>query len=172
MEQDDKGMEQTRNSPWDQRRRHRGSHSSWARNKIIKVVFDTNIIIYASFWNGNPYWATQLVLENKIKCFSSQELINEYKHAVFRDFQISEVQLNIRIKDLLSAITLVNPQEKVFTVIDDPDDNKVLETALEAKADYVVSGDKHLLKLKEFRGIKILTAKEFLDIILPANFPI
>jgi predicted nucleic acid-binding protein len=49
-------------------------------------------------------------------------------------------------------------------VQDDPDDNKFIECALECRADYIVSGDTHLLNLKEYEGIKIINAGEFLEV--------
>ncbi|MEI7961554.1 MAG: putative toxin-antitoxin system toxin component, PIN family [archaeon] len=84
-----------------------------------------------------------------------------------RDFETSEYYLLAKINKALESIILVNPREKVFAVVEDPDDNKVLEVAIEANVDFIVSGDKHLLKLKEFRGINILTAKDFLDFYNP-----
>ncbi len=60
---------------------------------------------------------------------------------------------------------IIQPRTKVDAVKEDPTDNKFLEAAMEADADYIVSGDKHLLKLKEFSGIKIVKAKQFLEML-------
>jgi len=57
----------------------------------------------------------------------------------------------------------LNQKQKCGKIEEDPDDNKILEAALEAKADYIISGDRHLLKLKVFRGIKIAKARQFLE---------
>ena len=59
---------------------------------------------------------------------------------------------------------LVVPNKKIEIVKDDPDDNKFIETALEGKAEYIVTQDKHLLKIKEFKGIKIITPEEFIKL--------
>ena len=67
--------------------------------------------------------------------------------------------------DLLQISYLVEPKNKVNAIKEDHMDNIVLETALEGKADYIISGDGHLLKLKEFKGTKIVNSKEFLDLI-------
>jgi uncharacterized protein len=64
---------------------------------------------------------------------------------------------------ILEKSVIVNPTEKV-DVVTDPDDNKFVEAALEGKAEYIVSQDKHLLILKEYRGIKVLHPNEFLDL--------
>ena len=60
---------------------------------------------------------------------------------------------------------VVEPKEEIKFIKEDPKDNIILECALAAKAGYIVSGDKHLLKLKEYKGIKIMSAREFLDIL-------
>ena len=56
---------------------------------------------------------------------------------------------------------IVEPKEKIVIVKDDPKDNIFIETAVAGDVDYIVSQDNHLLKLKEFRGIKIITPEEF-----------
>jgi len=61
------------------------------------------------------------------------------------------------------------PKRKVNVVKQDPDDNKFIEAALEGEADYIVTQDRHLLKLKEFEGIKIVTPEEFLRILKTHN---
>ena len=60
---------------------------------------------------------------------------------------------------------LIEPKESIKVIKDDPKDDMVLECAVEGKADFIVSGDPHLLKLKEFRSIKIVTPKQFLDLL-------
>ncbi len=60
---------------------------------------------------------------------------------------------------------MVSPKEKFDVIKKDKDDNKIIDAAVEGKVDYIVSSDKHLLDLKQFKGIKIVTPKEFLDFI-------
>lgn len=88
--------------------------------------------------------------------------MEEFAKVLKRDFNTDENEIKERIETFLKIIKLVLPQIKIQAVKEDPDDDKVLEAALEANADYIVSGDTHLLKIKEFKGIKIITAKEFL----------
>ena len=66
---------------------------------------------------------------------------------------------------ILEKTVLAIPKTKVNAVKDDPDDNKFIEAALEGKADYIISQDKHLLKLKEFRKIKIIIPDEFVKLL-------
>jgi predicted nucleic acid-binding protein len=60
---------------------------------------------------------------------------------------------------------IVNPRDKISMVKEDPDDDKFLDCAIECKADYIVSGDRHLLELRGYPGIKIITASQFLELI-------
>jgi len=130
---------------------------------MTKIVVDTNILVSASFWKGNPYKIIELAAQGKIKVFSSAEILEEFARVLKRDFKTGEEEIKERIENFLEIINLVEPKIKIQEVKEDPDDDKVLEVAIEANADCIVSGDKHLLKIKGFKGIKIITAKEFLE---------
>jgi uncharacterized protein len=69
------------------------------------------------------------------------------------------------IEAMLLFTHRIKPKEKVTVIKDDPEDDRILECALDCNADYIVSGDGHLQKLNKFKDIRILTAKQFLDII-------
>ena len=126
-------------------------------------MLDTNILISASFWFGNPKTIIELSLKNKIMVFSSEEMLGEYRAILERDFFEEPASVLVRDKLVRSFSTVLKPAQKVFAV-EDLDDNKVLEIALEAKADFIISGDRHLLKLKEFNRIRIVSAREFLEL--------
>ncbi len=69
-------------------------------------------------------------------------------------------------KDMLTKKSiLVEPSTRIKIVKDDPEDDKFVETALEGDADFIVTQDKHLLKLKDYQGIKVITPEEFLKIL-------
>jgi len=63
---------------------------------------------------------------------------------------------------IVESFSIVKPGRKITVVKDNPDDNKIIEAAVEAKADYIVTGDKHLLKIGNYHGIKIIKPNEFL----------
>lgn len=69
------------------------------------------------------------------------------------------------VEKIVSLSTIVEPKEKLSVIIEDPSDNKILECAVEGNANCILTKDKHLLKLKEFNGIKILTPEDFLNFI-------
>jgi len=68
--------------------------------------------------------------------------------------------------DIIFAHFHIVPKTSAFSASSDPKDNKILETAFDGKADFIVTGDSHLLVLREFRGIRILTPEEFLKLSL------
>lgn len=130
---------------------------------MINVVLDTNVLISATFWKGPSNEITIMAAKQKINCFTSIEILEEYARILKRDFKQEDRQIEEKVKGILLFSKIVKPSTRINAVKEDPDDNKILETAIEVKADYIISGDKHLLKIKEFEGIKIVKAKEFLD---------
>ena len=131
-----------------------------------RVVIDTNVIISSIFWkNGNPHKITLLAIEQKIQNFTSQDMINELAKVLKVDFKQPDEYAERQVNLLLAYSEIAEPQIKVKAVHEDPKDNMILECALGADAEFVITGDNHLLKLKNFKGIKILTPKEFLDLI-------
>lgn len=64
---------------------------------------------------------------------------------------------------LQQTALMLEPEIVLSVVRDDPDDDRVLECAIAGKVDYVVSGDRHLLKLKSYKGIPILTVRQFME---------
>ncbi len=132
----------------------------------MNVVFDTNVLLSSTLWD----WSVSQKLLHKmiiadVSIFSSTEIIEEYQKVIRRDFEYSEDEINEIMTILLSFVKLINPKEKVNVVKDDPDDNKIIECAIASASDYLVTYDTHLLKLKEFRKMKIITPEEMIDII-------
>lgn len=129
------------------------------------VVVDTNILVSSIFWSGNPYKIIQKGIDQDIIIFTSNEIINELKRVLKRDFQLEEQEIQDIIDTLMLFLHLTETSEKINIIEDDEKDNIILECAVSCKAEYIVSGDSHLLNLKEFRGIKILSVKEFIELI-------
>jgi putative PIN family toxin of toxin-antitoxin system len=119
-------------------------------------------LISASYWFGNPKKIVDFVLNKKIIACSSIELIEEYKNSIIRDFDESAELAQNKAIFFESIFQLIQPTHKIFAC-EDKDDNKVLEVAVCANADFIISGDKHLLKMNEFEGIKIVTAHQFME---------
>src|SRR3989344_9513100 len=128
----------------------------------MKVVLDTNIFISGIFWKGSSNRIITHWKEGKFTLITSLEAVSEIIK-VLKDFKIklSEDIIKEWIDLIVRNSIIVEPKEKIAIVKDDPKDNIFIETAVAGNVDYLISQDNHLLKLKEFRGIKIITPEEF-----------
>ena len=128
----------------------------------MKVVLDTNIFISGIFWKGASNKVIINWKEGKFILVTSLRTISEIIK-VLKDFKIklSDYMIKEWIDLIIKNSIIVEPREKINIVKDDPKDNIFIETAVAGNVDYIVSQDNHLLKLKEFRGIKIITPEEF-----------
>ena len=125
------------------------------------VTFDTNVLLSATVWDGSV--AQKLLFDlirQGIKIYSTTEILSEYQEILKRDFDFSGAEVSEILEKVLAFVTLVNPQIKIKVVKNDPDDDKIIECALESESKYIITYDKHLLNLKEFRGIRIIRPEE------------
>ena len=132
----------------------------------MRVVLDTNVLISATQWQGSV--AQKLLfklIRDNIKIFCSTDIISEYQRVLKRDFNYTDYEIAYILEKIFACITLITPIEKINVIRDDPDDNKIVECALAASADYIITYDKHLLNIKEFEGVKIITPNEALRIL-------
>ena len=129
----------------------------------MKAVLDTNIFISAVFWGGIPEKILDSLSDGKFTLVTSDEIIEEIAE-VLAEFHMPIADVSIWRKYLLENAIVVKPTTRIAVCVDKKDD-KFIEAANTAKADYLVSGDKHLLVLKEYQQTKILTAREFLELM-------
>lgn len=136
----------------------------------VKLVLDTNTIVSAFFWQGNEAELFRLIDDGKATMFISEEIMQEVRDVINRP-KFNEVMMKARIKpeQIMKKINSISKQvigsKLKITVCRDEKDNKFLECAMHAKADFIVSGDKDLLVLNEYKGIKIVRTKDILGII-------
>lgn len=131
-----------------------------------RVVFDTNILVSAIISRGNEFLLLDAVSGGKLDLFISPSLFSEF----FRVLSYPRLQKHLRAKEeridkVLGLAFFVEPDDSVEVIREDPSDNRVLECALAAEADFIVSGDKHLLKLEKFRGIPIIRSRSLLELL-------
>src|SRR3989344_7409757 len=131
---------------------------------MIRVLPDTNIIISSLFWRGNPYEVVRRGILGEYQLVISAEILGEVADKLRNKFQFPEEKIQELIDILMIYCHIVDVTSK-FDVVRDKKDNKIVECAFDGKVDYIVTGDPDLLVLKEFRGIKIVKAKEFLEMI-------
>jgi len=138
----------------------------------MRVVIDTNVFVSGIFWKGISNKIINFWREEKFDLVTSLKNVEELIK-VLRYFKIS--MGNELMKEWINLLVensiIVDVIGNVKVVKDDPTDDKFIETALNGNADYIVSQDRHLLDLKEFEGIKIVTPKEFLQILESDNKP-
>ena len=89
--------------------------------------------------------------------------MDETVEVLERDFGYSKIEAKNIIEKILLFAKLIEPKQKLEIIKDDPDDNKVIGCAVESSSDYIVTYDRHLLKLKEYKGIKIIKPEEILN---------
>jgi uncharacterized protein len=128
----------------------------------MRAVLDTNVFVSGIFWKGKSHEVLASWKEERFILIASLGAISEIVK-VLSDFKIRLPDEDI--KELVDMIVhnseIVEPREKIDVVKDDPNDNIFIETAVAGNADYIVSQDKHLLRLKEFRRIRIISPEEF-----------
>ena len=130
----------------------------------MKIVLDTNVFISGIFWEGN--FCSQIINKWKNRKFvliSSVSIIDEFVKTL-RNFKIQmpEDMIEEWRKLIIDNSIIVESFEKIDFIKEDPDDNKFLEAAVSGNAEYIISQDKHLLKIKNYQGIKIISPEEFL----------
>ena len=132
----------------------------------MRAILDTNIFLSGIHWSGASNKVLREWFIGSFVSVSSPQ-INQELFIQLRDFKIQmEIEEIEWWEDIvLEKSILVIPKRKVNVVKDDPDDNKFIEAALEGKANYIITQDRHLLNIKGFEGIKMVTPKEFLRIL-------
>jgi len=131
----------------------------------MKVVIDTNIFV-SSFFGGNPRKVIDLWKTEKITLCLSSAILDEYIDVLSRIGLKDEDELD-ELLSLFSRgfnILFTTKTPKLKVVKNDPDDDKFIECAVALNANIVVSGDREVLAVKEYKGIRILAPQEFLKL--------
>ncbi len=132
----------------------------------MTIALDTNVIISALLFGGNPRRVLEMVLSQAVRMAVSRQILDEVEGVLRgRKFRYPpEIALNI-IRELESISEVVVPVRRMNVIRADPYDNMILECAVTANADYIVSGDAQLLELIQFQRIRIVSPAHFLDAV-------
>ena len=132
----------------------------------MKITADTNFLISATQWNYSVSYKlfSEMILKD-IQIFTTKEILEEFPNVLFRDFNHDEERIKVDLEKVLKFIKVIKTSSKIDIVKDDPDDNKIIECAVDSGSDYIITYDKRLLKIVEFKGIKILKPEEIFPII-------
>lgn len=128
----------------------------------VRVVLDTNILISAAIFRGNPATILNLIFQKEIKAVTTLPLIAELSRVLTQKFRWTDNELNFLQNNISRHFSRVYPSIQVAVLKDEPD-NRILEAAHEGKCDFIITGDKKLLSLKSYKNIKILTPQSFLE---------
>ena len=136
----------------------------------VKIVLDTNNLISAQInKKGASCKIFRLFLQGEIVFFTSNFQIKEFRKVLSYKRIGKKFKLTLKKrKEIVSLLekhaVKIHPQKIPSVISEDPDDNHILAIALERRVDFIISGDEHLLELKRFKGIPIVSAREFLEI--------
>ena len=130
-----------------------------------RVVIDTNVVVSAFLFGGIPGKLVPLWKNGDIRPLASKEVVDDYlKVLTYPKFQLSEEEINfILYHEVLPYFEAVETEPGPVIVPDDPSDDKFIRCAEAGKARNIISGDDHLLALRFYKGIKILTPAQFLE---------
>ena len=145
------------------------------RKRRPRLVLDTNVWISAFLFGGKPAAIVNLAQQGHVRILLSTDLILEIGRALRyerlrRVLEDSKRSTETIVAQILAVTQLVETKSLRNWIIQDPADDIVLNCAVENSADYVISGDQHILRLKRISGIDILTPMEFLQRRAPASF--
>ena len=137
----------------------------------MRVVLDTNVVVSGLLWGGVPRQLLQAAREKQLQLYTSTTLLLELTDILGRakfTRKLAAAQLSIDqlVERYTLLATVVHPAVITPTILDDPDDDQVLACALAAKAKAIVSGDRHLLDLKQYQDIPVITPAETLKRIV------
>ncbi|WP_157832526.1 putative toxin-antitoxin system toxin component, PIN family [Candidatus Nitrosotenuis chungbukensis] len=128
-------------------------------------MLDTNVIVSAIIHNGKPRKLLQLGINGKYQILTSRETLEEVSEVLQRPkFKTTGEDIAHIISALVASSENVSIRSHFQVITDDPDDNIIINTAYDGNADYIVSGDRDLLNLENFRTIKIITIDEMLKL--------
>ena len=129
---------------------------------MSRVVLDTNVYISAYGFGGKPAAVLRAAILGEFELVTSPEILAEVadKLAVVLDFDREHVEEVVR--QIARIGVVVRPQARV-SILQDDADNRILEAALESGAEAIVSGDRHLLELVVWKGIRVIRVSDFLD---------
>ena len=133
---------------------------------MIRIVLDTNVIVSALVFGGVPRGVLELAEAGQCELFHSEPIQTEVRRVLAEKFEWPRAMLQQVLPVLWSMGTLVVPRTTLNVVPADPDDNRILECAVAAHAQVVVSGDRHLLDLQNYKSIPIVTPRQFLELFI------
>jgi putative PIN family toxin of toxin-antitoxin system len=133
---------------------------------VRRVTLDTNVLVSALMYRrGKPFQLLRMALEGEVSVMVSEAIIEETLEVLGRKFGVPQEELPEYRAVITDASRIIKPTVSLDVVKDDPDDNRILECAVTSWSEFVVTGDKDLLRLKRYDSIRILTVADFFNVL-------
>jgi len=132
----------------------------------MKIVIDTNVFVSSFFWGGHPRELFERVINGFDELYITDEILKEITSVM------SSSKFNVNNSEIEDYIRIIEKYSKNIVTKDipksisrDKNDDKILQCGLDGNVNYIVTGDKDLLVLKEYRTIKIINPRDYLEIV-------
>ncbi|MFH1316182.1 MAG: putative toxin-antitoxin system toxin component, PIN family [Candidatus Woesearchaeota archaeon] len=132
----------------------------------MKLTVDTNFLISSTQWDYSvAHKLLQKLIRKNIEIFTTKDILEEFADVLKRDFQYNNGEVENIISKVMQFAKIIITENKVNVVKEDPDDDKVIECAIDSESKYIITYDKHLLKIGEYEEIKIIRSEEAMLIL-------
>jgi putative PIN family toxin of toxin-antitoxin system len=129
---------------------------------MVRAVLDTNVFVSALFWKDAPYRILRKGFRGTFLILISPDILEEISRVLRRRFEFPSEDTNAFLEIIAVNAHIVIPTMKLRIVKKDPSDDKIIECAVVGGGQYIVTGDRHLLDLKKYQKVEIVTPQEFL----------
>jgi putative PIN family toxin of toxin-antitoxin system len=137
----------------------------------MKIVLDANIFISSFFWGGNPRNVLQRAITKLDELYISKEILDEIEDVMGRKkFHAEKIEIDYYISSIEEIANKIVPKKIIKNGSRDRTDDKYIECGIAGNVDYIIAGDIHLLEIRKYGTINIISAREYLEIIKSANF--
>jgi putative PIN family toxin of toxin-antitoxin system len=130
----------------------------------MKIVLDSNIFVSSFYWQGNPRKVFDRITNGFDELYITDKILKEISEVMSSEkFDTNKHEIEEYIEIIESYSVKVLPENGIEEVSRDKDDDKILQCGLEGNVDFIITGDKDLLVLKEYKGMKIINPKDYLE---------
>ncbi len=131
---------------------------------MLSVTADSNVYVSAFHFGGVPRQLIDMAERGELRVAISDDIMNEVQRVLRGKFQWSADPLKELVREVSRFTERVQPSKVVDVIKEDPADNQILECAAAAKSDFIVTGDRHLLRLGRYGDIRIVKVADFLEL--------
>ena len=137
-----------------------------AEVRPVRAVLDTNVLISGIIHHGRVREVIEAAMEGRLTIVTSLALVSEFSGVISREkFRLSGDEQDRLVRFVLSLTEVVRTTSRFRAVKEDPSDDAVLRAAVDGKAGLIISGDRHILSLRGFKGIRIMGVAEALEML-------